>query len=325
MKKLWVLFFSLLSLPASAQQKLTVYVPGYFASEWGPGPKIEELFEAQCNCDLVYESGDLLPRMMIEGASIGADVIMGLNSDAMKKARGSGALAPHGIDLGPLKLPIDYADDVFVPFDYGHAAFIYDNQKITKGPRSFDDLANLPDDLRIAINDPRSSSSGLAMVLWVYAAYGDQSEAIWRQLAPKIETVTSDWSTSYGLFTEGQVDIVLSYTTSPAYHIVAEGDTTKSAAIFDEGHYLYLELAALTARGAGSELGQAFLAFTLSPAFQNMIGLANWSLPTALEKAEWPTGIAELPMPKTVLYFNEDEAEAHKEKAIEAWRRGLSQ
>ena len=52
-----------LAMPAGAQDKprLTVYGPDYFASEWGPGPKIESGFEALCGCDLVFVTGDVLP------------------------------------------------------------------------------------------------------------------------------------------------------------------------------------------------------------------------------------------------------------------------
>ncbi|NHX28436.1 thiamine ABC transporter substrate-binding protein, partial [Escherichia coli] len=44
---------------------LTVYAPDYFASEWGPGPKMEELFEAECGCDLQFRTGDLMPRLLL--------------------------------------------------------------------------------------------------------------------------------------------------------------------------------------------------------------------------------------------------------------------
>ena len=41
-------------------------------------------------------------------------------------------------------------------------------------------------------------------------------------------TVTKGWSEAYGLFLEGEADMVLSYTTSPAYHLIAEEDATKT-------------------------------------------------------------------------------------------------
>ena len=60
---------------------LTVYAPDYFASEWGPGPAIETEFEKACGCDLQFSAGDLLPRIMLEGSSTDADIVIGLNTD----------------------------------------------------------------------------------------------------------------------------------------------------------------------------------------------------------------------------------------------------
>ena len=326
MKKTLLTVAGLLFATASAAQSdvLTVYAPDYFGSEWGPGPSIEAAFEAQCGCDLQYQTGDVLPRLLLEGARTEADVVIGLNSDVTKRARESGLLAPHGVDLAPLTLPIDWTDDTFVPFNYSHTAFIYDNTKLD-GFTSFEDLLNAPDDVRVVIQDPRSSISGLALVLWVNAVYGDESEAAWARLAPKIVTVTQGWSEAYGLFTDGEADVVLSFTTSPAYHIIAEEDLSKSAAIFDEGHYFFVELAAKVEGTDQPELADQFMAFILTEEFQTLIPTTNWSFPAALPMDQWPEGFQELPQPETVLFYNEDEAAALRDQAIEAWRAALSQ
>lgn len=329
MKHLKLLFASTmlatLSTAAMAEKPvLTVYAPDYFSSEWGPGPGIEKAFEARCDCDLQYKTGDLLPRLLLEGRNTEADIAIGFNSDVSKKARESGLFAPHGLDTSVLTLPIEWSDDIFLPFNYGHTAFVYDNTKIKDAPTSFEALLNAPDDLRIVMQDPRSSISGLALVLWVQNIYGDKAEEAWGKLAPKIVTVTKGWSESYGLFTDGEADMVLSYTTSPAYHIIAEEDLTKSAAIFDEGHYFMVETAAKLAGTDQSALADQFMAFILSEEFQTMIPTSNWSFPAALPVEQWPDGFKSLPMPKKVLFYSEDEAAALRDKAIEAWRLALS-
>jgi len=104
MKQTLLTVAGLLFATASAAQTdvLTVYAPDYFGSEWGPGPSIEAAFEAQCGCDLQYETGDVLPRLLLEGARTDADVVIGLNSDVTKRARESGLLDQHGLDLCPL-------------------------------------------------------------------------------------------------------------------------------------------------------------------------------------------------------------------------------
>lgn len=303
---------------------LTVYAPDYFASEWGPGPSIEAAFEESCNCDLQFKTGDVLGRIILEGERTDADVIIGLNTDVTKKARDTGLFADHGQDNSKLTLPLDWTDPVFLPFNYGHTAFIYNSERLDNAPQSFEDLLKADDDLTIVIQDPRSSISGLALVLWVKHIYGKHAQQTWERLAPKILTVTKGWSESYGLFTDGEADMVLSYTTSPAYHIVAENDLSKKAALFPEGHYFMVELAAKLASTDNPALADAFMAFILTETFQNLIPTGNWSLPAALPVSDWPKEFQSLPLPEKVLFFDETEAAALRESAIEEWRIALS-
>ncbi|MCA0041963.1 thiamine ABC transporter substrate binding subunit [Celeribacter litoreus] len=310
---------------SAAADPLTIYAPDYFASEWGPGPAIKEAFEAECGCEIEYVTGDLLPRILLEGERTKADVAIGFNSDVTKKARETGLFAPHGLDLSPLTLPLDWTDDTFLPFNWSYTAFIYDNTKIENPPASFAELVNSDEDWSIAIQDPRTSISGLALVLWGKEVFGDDAESAWAKLAPKVTTVTKGWSEAYGLFTDGEVDMVLSYTTSPAYHIIAEEDETKSAALFDEGHYFMVELAAKLKGTDQPELADQFMAFVMSPTFQEIIPTANWSYPAALPQDQWPAAFSELNYPEKAIFLSEDEADATREEAISEWRSAFSQ
>lgn len=327
MKYLALAAITTLTATAAAADKpeLTVYAGDYFTSEWGPGPIIEQNFEAFCECDLVWSTGDLVPRLLLEGKRTKADVVIGLTSDVTAKARATDLFAPHGQDNGVLTLPIEWTDDTFLPFNYGHTAFIYDTTRMDTPPASFDALLDLPDDVKIVIQDPRTSISGLALALWVQSVYGDKTQDVWRALAPNILTVTKDWSSSYGMFTDGEADMVLSYTTSPAYHMFAEDDQTKKAAIFPEGHYFMVETVGKIAQTDQPELADKFMAYVVSTDFQKVIPTANWSLPSALPKADWPDGWDQLDLPKKVLFYSEAEAAAIQDQAIEAWRSALSQ
>ncbi|MEP5762173.1 MAG: thiamine ABC transporter substrate binding subunit [Litoreibacter sp.] len=315
-----------MAFPAVAADKpeLTVYAPDYFTSEWGPGPKIEAAFEEICDCDVVYSAGDLLPRLLLEGERTKADVVIGLNTDVTKKARETGLFAVHGQDTSDLTMPIEWTDEVFLPFNWGHTAFVYDNIKMAEAPTSFEALLNAPDDLKIVIQDPRSSISGLALMLWVKSVYGDQAEEAFERLAPKVLTVTKGWSESYGMFTDGEADMVLSYTTSPAYHIIAEEDETKSAAIFEEGHYFMTELVGKVASSKQPELAQAFMDFVLSETFQEMIPTANWSFPAKLADDKLPDGFKKLNLPKKALFYSEDEAASLRDETLQEWLRAFS-
>ncbi|MEZ5884638.1 MAG: thiamine ABC transporter substrate binding subunit [Paracoccaceae bacterium] len=309
---------------ADESPTLTVYAPDYFTSEWGPGPAIEDGFEAVCGCDLKFVAGDVLPRILLEGARTEADVVIGLNTDVTARARATGLFAPHGQDISVLTLPIEWNDDTFLPFNWSETAFIYDKTRLESPPQSFEALLDAPDDLKIAIQDPRSSISGLALLLWVKAVYGERAPEAWAKLAPKVLTVTPGWSESYGLFTDGEVDMVLSYTTSPAYHIIAEEDDTKAAAIFPEGHYFLTEVAAQLNTTDQPELAQAFMDYILSDGFQGMIATANWSYPAVIKEGFLPEGFAALPRPEKTLFFSETEAEALRQPALDEWRAAFN-
>lgn len=312
--------------PVAAQDKpvLTVYAGDYIASEWGPGPKIETGFEAFCDCDLQFVTGDILPRILMEGEDTDADIVFGLNTDVTARARASGLFAPHGQDTTEMTLPVEWTDDVFLPYNWGETAFIYDDTRLENPPASFDELLNAPDDLKIVIQDPRASISGLALLLWVKGVYGDQAPEAWEKLAPKVLTVTKGWSESYGMFTDGEADMVLSYTTSPAYHIAAEDDLTRKAAIFPEGHYFMAELAAQVNGTDQPELAQQFMDWILTSDFQKTIPLANWSLPAKLPEDEWPQVMRDLPRPEKTLFYTEEEAEALRQPALDEWLRAFS-
>ena len=303
---------------------LKIYAPDYFVSEWGPGPSIEEAFEKNCACDLKFSAGDLIPRLILEGSSTEADIVIGLNTDVTKKARETDLFAPHRQDNQALFLPIKWTDNTFLPFNWSYVSFVYDETKISQPPSSFDELADM-ENVKIVIQDPRSSISGLALVLWVKEVYGDKAEAYWSKLSPNILTVTKGWSEAYGLFTSGEADMVLSFNTSPAYHIAVEEDKTKKAAIFEEGHYAYFELVGKLRNTDQPELANKFMQFVLSAEFQSLIPFTNWSYPAAQDRSEWPEVFSKLPYPEKAYFLNEDRADDMRTKAIEEWRAALSQ
>jgi len=309
--------------------ELTVYTYDSFISDWGPGPQIEAAFEEVCGCNLKFVgAGDgaaLLGRLRLEGARTKADVVLGLDTNLTAAAAGTGLFAPHGVEDASLSLPVSWNDPLFLPYDWGYFAFVYDKTKLSDVPRSFAGLAAAPDDMKIVIQDPRSSTPGLGLLMWVKAAYGEDAPQIWEGLAPHVLTVTKGWSEAYGLFLDGEADMVLSYTTSPAYHLIAEEDDSKAAAPFDEGHYMQIEVAGKIAGTDQPELADAFLEFMLSDAFQSVIPTTNWMYPAVTPEGGLPEGYEALITPNQSLILPANEAAALRDTALEEWRSALSQ
>lgn len=311
------------SAAQAAAPVLTVLTYDSFTSEWGPGPAIEKAFEAECACDLRFvAAGDgaaLLARVQLEGARGESDIVLGLDTNLIAQAKATGLFAPHG--LTQPALPVAFDDDSFLPYDWSWFAFVYDKTKLQSVPDSFEALA--ASDLKVVIQDPRSSTPGLGLLMWVKAAYGDKAESIWQGLADNILTVTPGWSEAYGLFTAGEADMVLSYTTSPAYHLIAEKDDTKAAALFREGHYLQIEVAGKLANAPQPELADRFLTFMLSDAFQSQLAQTNWMYPAVIPAAGLPEGF-DLYRPEKSLLLSSDEAAAQRDKAFGEWQSALS-
>ncbi len=302
---------------------LTIYTYDSFVSEWGPGPAVEAAFEAECGCDLQFVgAGDgaaLLGRLKLEGARTEADIVLGLDTTLTADAAATGLFAPHSVSA-EYDLPIAWEDATFVPYDWGYFAFV--KKADQDGPANFKALAD--SDLKIVIQDPRSSTPGLGLLMWVKTAYGDQAPAIWEGLADNIVTVTKGWSEAYGLFLEGEADMVLSYTTSPAYHLIAEEDASKAAAAFDEGHYMQIEVAGKIAATDQPELADKFLAFMVSDAFQSIIPTTNWMYPAVEPAAGLPKGYETLIQPAQSLLVPADQAGAVRDQALQEWLTALS-
>ncbi|MFN7223271.1 MAG: thiamine ABC transporter substrate binding subunit [Paracoccaceae bacterium] len=302
---------------------LTVLTYDSFVSEWGPGPAVEQAFEAECGCDLQFVgSGDgaaLLSRVQLEGAAGTADVVLGLDTNLTAQAAATGLFAPHG--MAAPALPVAFDDPLFLPFDWGWFAFVHDKTKLPAPPKSFEDLA--ASDVKIVIQDPRSSTPGLGLLMWVKAAYGDRASEIWAGLSDNIVTVTPGWSEAYGLFLAGEADMVLSYTTSPAYHLIAESDDSKAAAPFSEGHYMQVEVAGKLAGSRQPELADRFLTFMLSQGFQSVIPTTNWMYPAVTPAAGLPDGFESL-RPEVSLLMPADEAQAARAGALAEWQAALA-
>ena len=311
------------TMAAAETPVLKVMTYDSFATEWGPGPAVEKAFEAECACDLQFvTAGDgaaLLSRIQMEGAASEADVVLGLDTNLTAAATATGLFAPHG-QTWKNSLPVAFDDPNFVPFDWGWFAFVYDKTKLTKVPANFEDLA--ASDVKIVIQDPRSSTPGLGLLMWVKAAYGDKAADVWKALADNIVTVTPGWSEAYGLFLEGEADMVLSYTTSPAYHLIAESDDSKAAAPFAEGHYLQVEVAGKIAATDQPELADKFLAFIGSDAFQSVIPTTNWMYPATA--AAVPDGFSTLIKPEKSLLLSASDAAAARDAALAEWQAALA-
>ncbi len=323
-------FAATLGLTAAhaADKTLTVYTYESFTSEWGPGPKVKEAFEKTCGCTVnfvsVADGVALLSRLKLEGASTKADVVLGLDTNLITEAKETGLFDASGVDVSALKVPGGFTDDVFVPYDYGHFAIVYDTQTIKNPPQSMKDLVEGDPSQKLVIEDPRTSTPGLGLLLWVKSIYGDKAPEAWAKLKNRILTVTPGWSEAYGLFTKGEAPMVLSYTTSPAYHMVAENTDRYQAAAFSEGHYIQIEVAGLLKNAPHKDLARDFLKFMVTPGFQDTIPTNNWMMPVSATSQPLPDAFGKLVNPAKTFLMSPDEVARNRKAWIDEWLAAMS-
>ena len=294
-KKTLILFFLLIfTTTIFAKEKLIVGTYDSFASEWGPGPEIEKLFEEICECDLEYlttsQAGTLLGKIFMKDK----DIILGATYDSNKFS--------------------DFY--TFRAYDYGYYAFIYDSNSLNDPPKTFEELINR-DDLKVVVQDPRTSPVGMGLLVWISRVFNQNKEEAVRKLNEQIITYTPGWSEAYGMFLDKKADLVLSYSTSPFYHQEYENNYNYKALIFPEGHVKEKEYVIIPKDSKQKIIAKNFISFLRTEKIQKIIATKNIMYPI-LDSAT-PSKMKDLPKPNDVI------GTSTKEELIPLWLNVTSQ
>lgn len=297
MKKIFIalLISNILTVKA---KDLTILTYNSFTSEFGPAAKLSQLFETQCQCKINWQTSQdsmmMLRRLQLEKQNLKADLIIGLDNQSIGEALATNLVA----NLNPqLSTNFGLAKNA-LPIDYGYLAFIKRSDFLLPEFNDLADFANYQGKITIALPDPRTSSVGASFLAWTHLN-SEQNQQIWNNLRPKIKKIPTSWSGAYSLFIKKQVDVVLSYTTSPIYHKLVEKDNSYQAIIFKSPHYQQIEYAVMLKNAQNPKLAEQFLQFLLSKPAQKAIALNNWMYPV-VDGVDLPDIFLNEPKPKGV-------------------------
>ena len=136
MKTILIFFTTLFISFSIYAEKLTIYTYDSFVSEWGPGPIIEKIFEEKHNADVQFVAVDsaatLLNKVILEGDTTKADIVLGLDMNLFDLAEQSGLFSSYNIDdiNNSLNLPLNWESTKFVPYNYGYFSFVYNEANL---------------------------------------------------------------------------------------------------------------------------------------------------------------------------------------------------
>lgn len=339
MKKLFVIllvFMAIVSIGCTKEQAqeekntLTLYAYDSLTAEWGLLPQILDQFEANNNVEMEIvsfaDTGSMLNQLILEKNDPQADVVIGLdnvNYNDVVKNNLLVAYKPAGASEIASNLLFD-DEFTMTPFDHSYIGFVYDSEQISFDQAiSLGDLASAEYKDKIIIEQAGASSPGTQLLLWTQAAFSDEEyDDFWINMADNVLTVTPDWSTAYySMFMEGEAPIVLSYLTSPAYHIDQEETDQYKAIAVSEGYIKQIEGMGVVKNTANAKMAQKFIDYMLEDEVQNVIPTTQWMFPVLGDQEQWPEAYDEIIIPEQdeVLYIELDELKNNYASWLEDW------
>lgn len=331
-----LILISALLLPAALaaegrqeEADLTIYTYDSFVAEWGPGPRIIPKFEEETGYDVTIisagDAGQVVSRTILEKDNPKADILLGIDNNLLARVLEAEILEPYKPEALS-EIPKDLHFDPtyhLVPYDYGYFSVIYDEKAVEEPPSSLEDLTKPRFKDSLILMDPRTSSPGLGFLLWTIKVYGDDFTRYWERLAPSILTITEGWDAGYGLFTTGEAPLVVSYTTSPAYHLEYEDTRRYRATIFEEGNYIQVEGLGIVKGTPRRKAAEAFVDYMLSEEAQSTLPLTNWMFPVR-SGVPLPDSFSAALQPEKALSHSYKELAEHYDKWIDTWTKQLS-
>lgn len=302
-------------------------------------------FEAENNATVQFlkagDTGKMVNQAILSRENPQADVLYGVDNTFLSRALNAGIFEPYQAQNHvsiPEALHLDPEYRV-VPTDFGDVCLNYDktyfDEHALPVPQSLADLTKPEYKSLLVVENPASSSPGLAFLIATIGVFGEEGDAaysyldFWAGLRANDVLVVDGWDTAYynefsgGAYSEGIRPIVVSYATSPAAEVYfSEGALTEPpiGAVTAPGTcFRQIEFAGILTGTENRDLAEAFIEFLLSPDFQADIPLQMWVFP-ANPNVTLPQVFADFALEAAQPVDVAAEAiEANREAWIEAW------
>lgn len=280
------------------------------------------------------DAGTVVNQAILTNGNPQADVLFGIDSTFLTRALEEDLFEPHeaeGIDEVPDDLLLDPEHRV-TPIDYGDVCLNYDKAWFEANgvavPDSLDDLVDPAYEDLLVVENPATSSPGLAFLLATVDAYGDDGWVQWwEQLRANGVQVTDGWEQAYygsfsgGATSEGERPLVVSYASSPPAEVIYADPPVEEAptGVIADGCYRQVEGAGILAGTDHPEEAGMLIDFLLSERFQAEVPLSMFVYPVR-EGVELPAAFVEHAVsPDDVAEVEPDVIHEHREAWIDTW------
>src|SRR5258707_233611 len=288
-------------------QALTVMTHDSFAVS----DTVVKSFEQANNAKVVFlksgDAGAMLNKAILAKAAPLADVLYGVDNTYLSRALDGDIYDTYAspelknipdqfkLDASNRALPVDYGD---VCINYDKAYFANKNLAV---PQSLDDLKKPEYKNLLVMENPTTSSTGLAFLLATIVHYGDGFADYWRALKANGVVIVDGWETAYytnfsGSSGKGPQPMVVSYGSSPAAEVVFATppltDSPIASVLGPDACFRQIEFVGILKGTQHRTLAEKFVDFMLSQQFQEDMPLQMFVYPVNTVARAYLPGIA---------------------------------
>lgn len=255
-------------------------------------------FEQANNADVVFlqsgDAGTMLNKAILAKDAPLADVMFGVDNTFLSRALEADifdAYQSPALSDVPAEFVLDSSYRA-LPVDYGDVCINYDKKYFAENklavPASFEDLAKPEYKGLLVVENPATSSPGLAFMLATRAYFGDGFLDYWQSLKENGVVVVDGWETAYytnfsASSGQGPQPMVVSYASSPAAEVFFASESlteSPTASIVADGMcFRQIEFVGILKNEQNRNLAEKFVDFMLSKQFQEDMPLNMFVYP----------------------------------------------
>lgn len=319
--------------PAASADQLTVMTHDSFTISEDVKQEFEQENQVTVQFLKAGDAGTALNKAILSKDAPLADVFYGVDNTFLSRALDEWIFdAYHSplLDEIPDDFELDKQDRA-LPVDFGDVCLNYDKdyfeERDTFPPQNLEDLLKPEYKSMLVVENPATSSPGLAFLLATIGHFGEQHYLdFWKDLVANDVLVVNDWEQAY--YTEfsrwgGTRPIVVSYGSSPPVEMIFAEEPMQeplTGVITGDGScFRQIEFAGILQGTKNRALAEKWIDFMLSKRFQEDIPLQMFVFPVNQTAQLNETFQEFLAIPETPAFVSPEAIAANREVWIRDW------
>jgi len=300
-----------------------------------------EKFKQENNIEVNFikggDAGSTLNKVLLSKDNPPADVLYGIDNTFLGRALEEGIFEPYSSPQAqdiPDHLKLDPLLRA-IPVDYGDVCLNYDKSFLAQNnllpPQSLDDLTKPIYKSMLVVQNPATSSPGLAFLFTTIGKFGENGYLdYWKKLLNNDVKIVNDWETAYYVeFSRygGTRPMVISYASSPAYEVIGAEepvqDPLSAALTADDTCFRQIEFVGLLKGAQHTEEAKLWIDFMLSVPFQEDIPGQMYMMPVNPQAKVDERFMSLLTIPQKPVELSPKDIAEKREQWLKTWTENI--